>query len=549
MHPEPTPAVRRAFSAANRWQRSGASEAMGPVELLLGLLDEPECRAATMLADAGIDASGIRQQWPDIKSAPPHAQGERPWSDEVRTSVNLAQSWLAEYSDTMPLATEHLLLGLLQSENDVALWLTSCGVETAAVETSICELYGHSNAPLEFDDDLEEPPSPEVAAGECDSPNYGVESTSNAATAPSAWEAPCQAAFSDEVFSDDIAVLRILDAAANRAAEALRVVDDYARFVLDDRFLTEQFKQLRHELTAAMSRIDADSLLAARETLRDVGTKISTDTEQQRKDPRAVVTANIHRAQEALRTLEEYGKVIDPALGSNFEALRYRSYTLHRALHTTDRSLARLEAVQLYVLVDGAASEHEFAARAKSLIAAGVDVLQLRDKQLDDRQLLARAKLLRQLTRDTKTLFIINDRADIARLSDADGVHVGQEELSVMDARKIVGPSALIGVSTHSIEQAREAVLDGANYIGVGPTFPSTTKSFEQFTGVELLRAVANEIGLPAFAIGGITAANVDQVLAAGFSRVAVSGAVSAARDPGSAAHELAMKLRASSKS
>ena len=103
-----------------------------------------------------------------------------------------------------------------------------------------------------------------------------------------------------------------------------------------------------------------------------------------------------------------------------------------------------------------------------------------------------------------KTLFIINDRPDLAALARADGVHVGQEELSVKDARSIVGPETLVGVSTHSIEQARQAVLDGANYIGVGPTFPSGTKQFEQFPGVELLRAVAAEIRLPAFAIGGI---------------------------------------------
>ena len=108
----------------------------------------------------------------------------------------------------------------------------------------------------------------------------------------------------------------------------------------------------------------------------------------------------------------------------------------------------------------------------------------------------------------------MNDRPDLAVLAGADGVHVGQEELSVKDARRIVGPSALVGVSTHSIQQARAAVLDGANYIGVGPTFPSGTKTFAAFTGVELLQAVQAEIRLPAFAIGGVTAANLPQVLA-----------------------------------
>jgi thiamine-phosphate pyrophosphorylase len=130
----------------------------------------------------------------------------------------------------------------------------------------------------------------------------------------------------------------------------------------------------------------------------------------------------------------------------------------------------------------------------------------------------------------------MNDRPDLAALSRADGVHIGQEELPVKDAREIVGPQAIIGVSTHSIEQARQAVLDGANYIGVGPTFPSETKQFDRFPGVELLRAVAAEIRLPAFAIGGIRLDYLPQVLDTGFRRVAVGAALASAAEPESAA-------------
>src|SRR5690606_32363494 len=104
-----------------------------------------------------------------------------------------------------------------------------------------------------------------------------------------------------------------------------------------------------------------------------------------------------------------------------------------------------------------------------------VHVLQLRDKRLQDRELLERARRLRELTESTATLFIMNDRPDLALLAGADGVHVGQEELSLSDARAIVGPRLLIGVSTHSLQQARAALADGADYIGVGPTFPSNT--------------------------------------------------------------------------
>ena len=112
----------------------------------------------------------------------------------------------------------------------------------------------------------------------------------------------------------------------------------------------------------------------------------------------------------------------------------------------------------------------------------------------------------------------MNDRADLAAMAHADGVHLGQDEIPVQDARVVLGSHALVGVSTHSIEQARQAVVDGANYLGCGPTFPSATKEFTRFPGVEFLRQISREIRLPAFAIGGINPANVEQVCAAGFS-------------------------------
>ena len=123
---------------------------------------------------------------------------------------------------------------------------------------------------------------------------------------------------------------------------------------------------------------------------------------------------------------------------------------------------------------------------------------------------------------------------------------LGQEDLSVKDARAIVGTRMLIGVSTHNIEQARAAVLDGANYLGAGPTFPSRTKAFDDFAGLEFLRAMAAEIRLPTFAIGGIDAENLPEVLAVGIERVAVGGAVtgSAGTRAALAARELLCMLK-----
>jgi thiamine-phosphate pyrophosphorylase len=329
-----------------------------------------------------------------------------------------------------------------------------------------------------------------------------------------------------------IGILRAVDANGNRAREAIRVVEDYVRFVLDDAHLTERCKTLRHGVTTALAGIPELDRIAARETQADVGTEITLPTEEFRATHADVLHANFARLQEALRSLEEFGKLVSPSAAHEFEQLRYLAYTLHRAVALRTRPPGSLESARLYVLIDARPTVEEFARLARTLVEAGVHVIQLREKQLDDRTVLQRARLLREITRQGQTIFIMNDRPDLAVLADADGVHVGQDELTVKDVRTIVGRYRLIGVSTHSIEQARQAVLDGANYLGVGPTFPSGTKHFDRFPGLDLVRAVAAEIRLPAFAIGGITTENLSQVLATGLGRVAVSGGVTSAVDP-----------------
>lgn len=327
-------------------------------------------------------------------------------------------------------------------------------------------------------------------------------------------------------------LVRLLDASLNRASEGARIVEDYARFVLDDRHLTRLTKELRHDLATAGRVVASADRLAARDTLGDVGTVLCTANEAQRADAWDVCGASFGRLQEALRSLEEYSKTIDPAYGAAFEQLRYRTYTLAKALGATQRGQNRLAAARLYVLIDGGESPEAFTVLAESLAEAGADVLQLRDKQLADCDLIDRGRRLVAACRSKGVTSVINDRADVAVAVGADGVHVGQEELSVADARAVVGTRRLVGVSTHSIEQARAAVLDGANYIGVGPTFPTTTKSFDRYPGPDFVREVAEEIALPAFAIGGIGWENVGGVLEAGLGRVAVSSAVLAADDP-----------------
>jgi thiamine-phosphate pyrophosphorylase len=329
-----------------------------------------------------------------------------------------------------------------------------------------------------------------------------------------------------------LSLLRIIDANANRAAEGMRVIEEYARFALDDAHLTGLQKQLRHDLVEVLRALPREDLCAARATEQDVGTQIATATEFERQDVRQVAAANQKRVEQSLRSLEEFLKPLSPDMARQIEQLRYRSYALGRAVELTEISRRRLHQAKLCVLIDGGNSLDSFSTAVVALVRAGVHVLQLRDLRLDDKQLVAHGRRLRELTRETPTLYVMNNRPDLAALTQADGVHVGQDDLSVKEVRAIAGPKVIVGVSTHSLTQARQAVIDGANYLGCGPTFASRTKSFTEFPGLEYLQAVSSEISLPAFAIGGISLANLSEVQASGFSRVAVASAVTESEDP-----------------
>lgn len=156
-------------------------------------------------------------------------------------------------------------------------------------------------------------------------------------------------------------------------------------------------------------------------------------------------------------------------------------------------------------------------------ILGGVDIVQLRDKTSNKREILGKARELRELTRRHNVLFIVNDHIDIALAVDADGIHLGQDDLPLPEARKIMGSGKIIGISTHAIEEAREAERDGADYIGVGPVFPTKSKvDVVDPVTTEYVREVAKEIRIPFVAIGGIKLHNVDQVLEAGATRICV---------------------------
>ena len=203
-----------------------------------------------------------------------------------------------------------------------------------------------------------------------------------------------------------------------------------------------------------------------------------------------------------------------------------------------------IQKAKLYVIVDREVLQgRDPAAVASAALRGGADVIQWRDKKGTDREFLETARRLFDLTRRQNALFIVNDRVSLALLAQADGVHVGHEDLPVPEVRALAGPSLLIGRSTHSLEEALEAEREGADYIGVGPVFTTPTKPGYRAVGLELVRQVRERVQIPWVAIGGIDLENAGLVSSAGAARVAVVRAVAAASDPEAAARALKGKL------
>lgn len=174
-----------------------------------------------------------------------------------------------------------------------------------------------------------------------------------------------------------------------------------------------------------------------------------------------------------------------------------------------------------YAMVDTAGG-HEPVALARILLEAGARIMQLRLKDVGSRDFLAAARAIAAACHERGALLIVNDRADIAKLAGADGVHVGQEDLPLEAARQVAGTDKLVGVSTHTVEQARAAEAGGADYIGFGAIYPGGLKNVKNAQGLERLRAVRAAVKIPIVAIGGISEETVKEVLAAGADAAAI---------------------------
>jgi len=200
-----------------------------------------------------------------------------------------------------------------------------------------------------------------------------------------------------------------------------------------------------------------------------------------------------------------------------------------------------LEKCRLYLILDKeTATDKDLVDCARSAINGGVDIVQLRWKaRADDGQRVEIGKVLRKITKENGIVFIIDDDAHLAKSLNADGVHIGHEDLPVSEARSVLGADKIIGSSTHSLSQAKKSVKEGSDYISIGPIFKTPIKSNYTVVGPEIIKDIVREIDLPVFAIGGINGGNIDMVINSGATRVAVIRAILDAQDPEKAARLL----------
>lgn len=331
------------------------------------------------------------------------------------------------------------------------------------------------------------------------------------------------------------ALYRILDANLDRAREGLRVIEEWCRFALDDATLVEACKALRQEI----AHWHTSELRAARDTPDDVGTDLTHPDEATRSDVQQVLQANLCRIQEALRVLEEYGKVYHPEMGAACKQMRYRIYTLESTLMVYERH-QKLKDARLYLVTSP--SDTLFAT-VEAALQGGLTLVQYRDKESEDLVRLERAAKLCNLCHQYQALFIVNDRVDLALAVNADGVHLGQQDIPLSLARQLLGSQRIIGRSTKNPEEMQRAIQEGADYIGVGPVYETPTKAGRAAAGLDYVRYAVDHATIPWFAIGGIDLTNLAEVLAAGAERVAVVRAIMQAESPTSATQSFLDRL------
>jgi len=344
-------------------------------------------------------------------------------------------------------------------------------------------------------------------------------------------------------------ILRIIDANLNRIGEGLRLLEDLARLILNDARLTEQLKTMRHKILESDWSFN-QQLLQSRNSEGDVGVHLEAAGEEKQRELPITVVANARRVQESLRTLEELAKIPDttPELDAEkFKQARFNLYTIEQTLLSKLLRQDKIKQIAgLYVIIDTQALKgRSHIEVAGQVISGGAKTIQLRDKLHSKKELLPIAQQLSNLCDEHKVLFLVNDYLDIALAVDANGLHLGQEDLPIKVARRLLPMDKILGCSTTTVDQAVAAESEGADYIAVGSMYPTPSKETAKVVGLGRLRQIRQAVTSPLVAIGGITRDNAAEVIAAGADAVAVISAVLQTEDVAEAARQIVARLEA----
>jgi len=338
-------------------------------------------------------------------------------------------------------------------------------------------------------------------------------------------------------------MFRLIDANLNRLSEGLRLLEDVARFILNDATLSSRLKALRHDLLIKTESFQ-QTLLTARDAEGDV-TAFSKET-MSRSDVNDVVTANARRVTESLRVLEEFAKLPDIDLDPmKFKRARFAIYEIEKEISgKVSRRGKRIAG--LYVIIDREAlGRKDVVETCRQAIRGGANIIQLRDKLGNKSRMLNSARQIKEVCITSDIPFIMNDCMDIALASGADGLHLGQEDIPVSVARRLLPIDKLIGCSTTTVKESLQAEADGADYIAVGSIYPTQSKKSVTVVGLERLREIREAVSLPIVAIGGINADNAQNVIDAGADAIAVISAILANDDIEQATRKIAERLEA----
>ena len=328
--------------------------------------------------------------------------------------------------------------------------------------------------------------------------------------------------------AEDLRIYQIIDANLDRAREGLRVIEDWARFGLGKEKYVEKIKNFRQILGKSHLEVYKQS----RNHIEDKCKGLTHQEQIKRKTPEQIISSNSGRVQEALRVIEEFSRLHNHELSKIASEIRYEIYTLEvdlLSLSKRKKSQEILKENDLYVISDQKENLLEI---IEDILIAGVKIIQHRFKRGNDKDNLQQAIKIKNLCKRYNSLFIINDRVDIALASDADGIHLGQDDLDLKTARKLLGFSKIIGISANNEIDISNALKEGCDYIGIGPVFETATKKNKKPIGIKKIKTLTKDLNIPWFAIGGIKLNDISYLRRNGFKKVALVSQLMNSEDP-----------------